>query len=198
MRREWKLIVVLILLLFCVAFLFNKIIMDSKGNRALVLYAMDYKEWDSSFREELSKGENNYREWFLSKAREIVLPDSIYDEVFLRNPIISTGVTNTLLDKNYHQFKEVSSSDQIYFVLDPDPYLRLLKQPQNAQYETPEMDSFTKVIKDIASEKTFVIAEYNKRNGWFDYDKVYAQKQKFKQQHELEIREAESRLRKLK
>ncbi|MBD0284880.1 MAG: hypothetical protein ICV79_05570 [Flavisolibacter sp.] len=172
--------------------------MAKDKHRAVELYAMDYKEWDSTFRQELSKGEDHYKKWFLGRAKQIAIPDSVYDEVFLRNPIISTGITNTLLEESYHQFKDVTSSDQIYFVLNPDPYLRVLKQPMNAQYKTPEIDSFSKVLEDIANEKIFVIAEYNKRHGWFDYDKVYEQKQKFKQQHESEIKQVESRLRKEK
>lgn len=168
--------------------------MGKSHQRALVLYEMDYKEWDSTFRQELKKGEDQYKKWFLSKAKSIALPDNVYDEVFLRNPIISTGITNILLEESYHQFKGVTSPDKVFFVLNPDPFLRLLKQPMFTQYKTPEIDSFSKILEDVANERTFVIVEYNKSHGWFDYDELYEQKQKFKDQHELEIRQVENRL----
>lgn len=172
--------------------------MSKDNHRALELYEMDYKEWDNTFRQELDKGEGHYKKWFFDKAKQIVIPDSVYNEVFLNNPVISTGITNILLEESYHQFKSATSSGQIYFVLNPDPFLRLLKQSIYTQYRTPEIDSFSKILEDIANERTFVIAEYDKHHGWFDYDKLYEQKQKFKQQHELEMHQLKSQLRKEK
>ena len=188
------LLIVFIVLLFYITIMSK----DKNKPRALVLYAMDYKEWDSAFRQELSKGEENYKRWFLSKAKPIALPDSIYNEVFLKSSVISTGITNILLEDTYHEFKESSSLDQIYFVLNPDPFLWILKQSMYSEYITPEIDSFSNILKDIANSKIYVVAEYNKHFGWFDYNKLYEQKQKFKQQHETEIKQVESRLRKEK
>lgn len=172
--------------------------MSKNHRRALVLYQMDYEKWDSTFRQELNKGEKHYKKWFLDRAKKIPISDSVYNEVFLRNPLISTGITNILLEESYHQFKDVSSSDKIYFVVNPDPILRILKEPMYAQYKTPEIDSFSKILNDIANDKIFVVAEYYKPYGWFDYNELYQRSQKFKEQHELEMKQAQDRLRKEK
>jgi hypothetical protein len=194
--RRWKIISVFLLSMAFIVVFIKKTIMAQNNTRAIVLYGMDYSESDRAFRKELDSGEEHYKDWFLRNAKEIPISNDVYQEVFLRSPIISTGITNTLLEETYHLFKDTGHSNLIYFVLNPDPYLRLLKQEMNVRFKTAEIESFSKVLEDVANDRTFVVVEYHKNLGWFDYDKMFQEKKKFKQQHELEIQQLENRLKK--
>ena len=84
--------------------------MSKNSNRALILYQMNYNNWDSTFREKLSKSEEHYRNWFFTQAKEVSISDEIYNE-FINNPIMLSGITNTLLEESYHTFKSDVPSD---------------------------------------------------------------------------------------
>ncbi|MFZ1799016.1 MAG: hypothetical protein WAU24_04060 [Chitinophagaceae bacterium] len=164
--------------------------------RAIVLFAMDYKVWNRTFRKELMKGDAQFKSWFLDNAYEIEISDNVYNEVFIKNPIISTGITNTLLNESQHQFKDLHQTEKIYFVLNADSYKRILKIPFYADFKSPQIDLFSTLLDDISKNKIYVIVEYIKKYGWFDFEKINAQRQLFIKKHEIEIKENEKRLNK--
>lgn len=196
MKKNYKYLIFIIIPVI-IFILFKKIdFMGKNKQKALIFYSMDYQRWDSSFRKKLVEGDENYKTWFLKNSKEINIPDSIYKEVFITNPLISSGITNTLLDESQHLFTDTNAkkSNFIYFIVRPEPYLRLLKNSISEEYKNNKIDSFTYIFKEIEEKKIYVLAEFDKRNSWFDYDKIFNQKQKFKQQHELEIKEHEESL----
>lgn len=163
--------------------------MTKSLSRAVELYAIDYQKWDTNSRKKLSGGNLKYKKWFFINATRIAIAEHAYKNLFLKNPLINTAITNALLEKCCHEFADVVPSHFIYFILNPDPYLMLFKNEMFKEYKTKSISFFVDILQNIADEKIYVIVEYNKNLGWFDYDKIYEQKQKFKEQHEAEMRQ---------
>lgn len=138
----------------------------------------------------IRKGELEEKKWFLKNAKPINIDDEVYDEIFLKNSLTCYAFTNIVLEKSYHIYKD--DKEKVYLVLNPDPFVRQLSLSINKAYTNEKIEVLNGILQDVANENIFVIAEYNKQYGWFDYDKVYEQKQTFKQQHESEIKEVEN------
>src|SRR5690242_6334888 len=91
--------------------------------RAFLLYEMDYKTWNSNFRDELTKGDREYKKWFFSHASKLTLSYSLYSEIFISNPIFSTGLFHAALNSEQSLIRDDAESEEIFFALYPGSFL---------------------------------------------------------------------------
>ena len=70
----------------------------------------------------------------------------------------------------------------------PAPYLMALNNPFDNKCFSADVDTFVKLLNDAITQKIYVLVEYRKELGWFNYEEVYGKKQEFKISSHSEMR----------
>ena len=75
-----------------------------------------------------------------------------------------------------------------FLMLNPAPYLMALKNPFDNKCFSADVDTFVKLLNGAKTQKIYVLVEYRKELGWFNYEEVYGKKQEFKISSHSEMR----------
>ena len=115
----------------------------------------------------------SYEKWYFENAERFEVSDEFYKEVILGDPSVHAFISSRILKEGEEEKQIDSASVHFYFdVFSSRTLLQYLKNIKKPISKTKEFQDVLSLVEKISNKELRMRGEYDKKNGWFNYDEV--------------------------